>query len=250
MRQQCIYCGQAESTRKGDHIPPQKFFKTPRGFSLIQVPCCTECNNKISADDERMRNLLVSVDIADAHPTIELQLRGARNRSLIKERKKGGVTTRNLDHLLSSTRLRERFSPSGIYLGQYPAINFDQPVVHRFFDRMARALHHHRYDTGYLDCKIQSSNTIGKELKFFFETYKPTSMQEFGDDDFLYAEFTPDPEQLSIWLFRFYDVIEFWTALEPQQKERKQKQKSFCFPNLISPRAGLSTFLFALVESV
>lgn len=121
MKEICIYCGLHESHRKGDHVPPQKFFMTPRGFPLIQVPCCIGCNIAFSADDERMRNLLIAIDSVEEHPAVVLQLRDASKRSLVKQKKKGGVTTRNLDHLRSNTRMRDRYSESGIYLGQAPA---------------------------------------------------------------------------------------------------------------------------------
>lgn len=213
--QLCIYCGQRESTRKGDHVPPQSFFPSSRMHPLIQVPCCTECNVIISADDERVRNLFVSVDMVENHPVIETELREKRNRSLVKQKKKGGVTTRNLEHLLKSTQLKDRYSEGGIYLGQAPALIVNQPVVHRFIDRMARALHHHRYNTGFIECEIEKSNVIDGELQEFFETYRPTSHESFGEDIFLYAEFTPDPHQISLWLMRFFGFVEFWASVKP-----------------------------------
>ena len=51
-----IYYGQAQTTRKGDHVPPQCLFGEARGHSIIRVSCCKTCNGIFSRDDERVKN--------------------------------------------------------------------------------------------------------------------------------------------------------------------------------------------------
>ncbi len=55
----CIYCKQAQSTRRGDHVPPQCFFPKPRHYPLIQVPCCRRCNAMFARDDQRVYKALI-----------------------------------------------------------------------------------------------------------------------------------------------------------------------------------------------
>lgn len=53
----CCYCGNNVATTK-DHIPPKSIFTKPRPSDLITVPCCFECNNKVSSIDERFKAYL------------------------------------------------------------------------------------------------------------------------------------------------------------------------------------------------
>lgn len=153
----------------------------------------------------------------ELHPFIAFELRHTRNRSLIKEKKKGGLTTRNLQHLLSSSKLKDKYSNGGIYLGKAPALIINQDVVHRFLDRMARALHHHHHDTGYIECEIQKSNMIDEELQNLFACFPMAFHDEFGDDIFTYEELTVDATALTIWRMTFFGKIKCWASLIPRK---------------------------------
>lgn len=218
----CIYCGQNETTRRGDHVPPQCLFGQGRSHSLIQVPCCPICNENFSRDDERARNLLTSLDVTEDHPLIETQLRDKRNRSLVKTKADGTVTDANLRHMLDSSSLKQRLSPTGEDLGTGLALNFDQPVIHRFLERIARALHHHTYDTGFLSCTVQTGNDFGEGLEQIIRAIGTTSQQSFGDNVFEYWEHTIDPNRFSLWVMRFFGGARLHTTLWFQLPDRRR----------------------------
>ena len=46
----CIYCGGIAKTR--DHVPSKAFLDKPYPENIPVVPCCFECNNKFSKDEE------------------------------------------------------------------------------------------------------------------------------------------------------------------------------------------------------
>ena len=209
----CIYCGERESTRKGDHVPPQCFFGDTRGHALIQVPCCEKCNGESSKDDEIIRNMLVSIEGAADHLLVESQLREKRNRSLVRETSNGNVTDRSLRHLLESTSEKDRFSEDGKPMGKWLALKGDQPAMHRFLDRMTRALHHQEYKTGFVKCEIQDSNVFDENIAGFISKYSPSFHGELGEDVFYFAGYTLSDNKSSIFYMRFFGHVEFWTAL-------------------------------------
>ena len=50
----CYLCNSTENLTK-DHVPPKRFFPSPRPSNLITVPCCSKCNAAYSKDDEAIR---------------------------------------------------------------------------------------------------------------------------------------------------------------------------------------------------
>ena len=55
---QCYLCGSTDNLTR-DHIPPKGIFPKPRPNDLLTVPCCFDCNNGLSKQDELLR-LMVS----------------------------------------------------------------------------------------------------------------------------------------------------------------------------------------------
>tara|TARA_R110000850_G_scaffold83838_3_gene179908 strand:+ start:699 stop:1409 length:711 start_codon:yes stop_codon:yes gene_type:complete len=50
----CFLCG-SEGDITREHIPPKCLFPKPRPNNLLTVPCCFNCNNTASQDDEYLR---------------------------------------------------------------------------------------------------------------------------------------------------------------------------------------------------
>ena len=99
----CIYCNVNLSTRRGDHIPPQCFFKDKRGFPLIQVPCCKECNVKVSNHDQLIRNLVVSLEDNSQHPVVTEELHATLSRDWDNE----GRKQQFISHFVDIESMRE-----------------------------------------------------------------------------------------------------------------------------------------------
>ena len=46
----CVYCGEPATTR--DHVPSKAFLDKPYPDNIPVVPCCSNCNNQFSKDEE------------------------------------------------------------------------------------------------------------------------------------------------------------------------------------------------------
>jgi len=212
MNKLCIYCGQRPAIEP-DHVPPKCFFPIPRPSNLITVPSCRECNSNFSKDDERVRNLITSLDSTEDHPAIKNQLGDKRYRSLFRER---GIT--NLNHLINSLMTKDRYSDGGIYLETAPAFNLDQPLMDRFFNRMSRALLYHENSIGYVDCTVEwriapnfsRMENIPDDIKKFLSYGK---LRIVGDNIFYYVAWFRPQEVNSLWILGFYDGVDFITSV-------------------------------------
>jgi hypothetical protein len=58
--QRCYLCGSNQEMTV-DHIPPENLFPPPKPTNLITVPCCANCNQSYSLDDEAFRLFASSV---------------------------------------------------------------------------------------------------------------------------------------------------------------------------------------------
>ena len=207
----CIYCGKAKATER-DHVPPRCFFEQPGPEVLITVACCHDCNTGFKNDDERARNLLVSLEITEDHPVISDLLAGKRDRSL-------GESRSNLHHALDSMTAVDRYSPGGVYLGKALAFDLDQPVFDRFMDRITRALVNHEtglttnsYEFDWWVAPNKSDfDRMPDELRALVR--RPSVKREIGKRTFMYAGYFRKDAVDSLWLLRFYDGIEFMTRL-------------------------------------
>lgn len=50
LKELCYYCGNYADTR--DHIPPKVLLDSPYPNDLESIPCCWQCNNRFSKDEE------------------------------------------------------------------------------------------------------------------------------------------------------------------------------------------------------
>jgi hypothetical protein len=60
----CAYCGGDTSTR--DHVPSKVFLDEPYPENLAWVPCCRQCNNSLSVDEEYLACLVECVTVGSA----------------------------------------------------------------------------------------------------------------------------------------------------------------------------------------
>src|SRR5271157_204054 len=47
----CVYCGTFDFLHM-DHVPPKNLFEPHARTNLVTVPCCRNCNNAASDDDQ------------------------------------------------------------------------------------------------------------------------------------------------------------------------------------------------------
>lgn len=218
IRPSCIYCGRPDATDR-DHVPPLCLFPS-HPTDAITVPGCRDCNERHGRDDERVRNLLTSLASTETHPAVQGELSRKRGRALSRDlRERGG---RHVEHLLDSIMSVEIGTPAGLYLGRGYAFQLDQPVLDRFLSRLTRALLWHENSVGAENSEVEwrmapSPSDLGDmppELRAFLLSVGRAG--SVGGDVFRYSGYVRAGSASSLWLFRFYDAIEFMTRWRPR----------------------------------
>lgn len=216
----CIYCSSRASIER-DHVPPQCLFSKPMPSNLITVPCCAKCNRKYGKTDERIRNILTSLEMTENHSAISSQLALKRTKSLAR---KEGHT--NLQHVISSLHNFNIYTPGGVYLGQKPAFKLDQPIFDKFMERLARAFIFTENHLCAFKAKFEWKLSPGKEeflclpkeAKDFIAN--PRIFKTMGENIFEVAGWFLDDVVNSLWVFRFYDGIEFMVTVTEVNDEK------------------------------
>lgn len=133
-----------------DHVPPRAIFpdKLPAEVRMVTAPACTVCHKENQKDDATIRNLLISAEDVEQHPTIVRALGGKRDRGFKRSLK---FPEGDLQRLLSTVKIVERKTPDGIYIRKDWAFDYDNPVMNRFVRRLGRALLHFEFDQEYFE---------------------------------------------------------------------------------------------------
>jgi hypothetical protein len=164
-----------------------------------------------------MRNLLVALDQIADDPTVQARAMPSMLRSLQRTR---GYS--NLQHLTRSIREVERWSAGGIYLGTAHAVDLDQGVADRFFERMAKALLRKETGTRSMTATarwsmaptVQDLDQAPTGLKDFFLS---GLVREIGGGSFRYAAYFQQQRADSLWVMQFLSGPEFMVRLiEPK----------------------------------
>ena len=209
----CIYCGAPDPSDR-DHVPPLCLFPT-RPKDAITVPSCRGCNENHGKDDERVRNLLASLASTEGHPAIQGELSRRRDRALSRDLTK--LRGKHVEHLLDSIMPVEVRTAADLYLGAGLAFNLDQPVLDRFFSRLTRGLLWHEIKVLARDCEIEwrmapsVSDLDGMPPERIALLLSPSRTGSVGGDVFRYVGYLRPAAASSLWLFGFYEGVEFIT---------------------------------------
>lgn len=215
----CIYCGAPDPTDR-DHVPPLCLFPTGP-TDAITVPSCHRCNENHGKDDERVRNLLTSLASTESHPAIQGELAGRRDRAL----KRGG---KHVEALLDSIMRVEIRTAAGLHLGGGLAFDLDQPELDHFFSRLTRGLLWHEIKIVARDCEIEwrmapsmsDLDGMPPERRAFLAS--PSRTGSVGGSVFRYAGYVRPGMASSLWLFGFYEGVDFMTRCRAGATSRQR----------------------------
>jgi hypothetical protein len=130
----CVYCGTVGPVTS-DHVPPKCLFPPDTRVNLITVDACEPCHDSFKLDDEYFRvTLSIRDDLPDG-PASEF-LREQTKRTLRKPEAAGFRAA-----IRVASRLVERRTPSGIYLGRSMALYVDGTRVASTARRLVRGLY-------------------------------------------------------------------------------------------------------------
>ena len=131
---ECALCGKMAYLTK-EHIPPRCLFPKPRptGLQLITVPCCSECNNGTTEEDEYFK-VTVSLRVG-ARDFLSARLFDSTKKTVCKNRK-------FFSEIFDSEQ--PIFTPSGIYTG-YSAVSRSEGPTRLVARKIISGLFYHHF---------------------------------------------------------------------------------------------------------
>lgn len=214
----CIFCGTELATTK-DHVPPRSFFpdKIHHETKLITVPACKSCHDISMKDDFMLRTILTSTRETENIPVVKNNLLSKRNRGLKRSLKRSGKEFHDLLNYLEIVELKTQ---TGIIYGKDIAFNFDIPIMHRFIERLSRALLWHEFQESYF------AGAFGWRLNLEVEPFIYEGVRQFGrinkiENVFAYG-ITPFRPKIPSWIFaNFYGMIEFFIRVSRETEQHR-----------------------------
>jgi hypothetical protein len=210
----CVYCGVVGPLTR-DHVPPKTLFATSSAGKLITVPCCPECNQRASGDDEYFRLVLVMRRDTYYHPEAH-SLLASIYRSLSNPNKVGFSQA-----FLRQLRPVSLVNAKGRVVGETGAYNIDVPRIARVIERITRGLFYR--ETGrplpldYSVLVVNENDYMGWTVEYrkhFDEVVMRQIMandpNSFGHDVFFYRKAPVDTDPLQgVWQMVFYKTVGF-----------------------------------------
>ena len=225
VNEECVYCSAAADT--SDHVPPQGIFGEPKKEALLEVPCCTSCNSGFSKDDEYFRTVLTMIDgveqNADAAQVLETV-----GRSFDKPKKKGFTRS-----FIKTLEILPQTTHSGLFIGMAPSFIFDKTRILATAERIVKALHWIEKGTRipegfdvtaywWLDFK-DNVKPPSQQLRNLAGYVNDKSSKVVGNEVFRYwASFLADEFPIadagqSVWLLRFYGMIDILCIVDKER---------------------------------
>jgi hypothetical protein len=215
----CTYCGETKWV-SADHVPPKNLFPKPYPTDMWTVPACDDCNQGFSKDDDYFRVMLTTAARAKGQPARD-KIIPTVVRGLHREEARP-----YLQSLYHNSSILPRFSPSGLYLGQQPAISFDGARIGRTASRIVKGLFFrvkgyrlpddHTVKVTHFSQFPQAFSVrpeIELALRQFIAAIDAEPAHRLGDSfAFKWLPWPNGPDH-SWWLLYFYGQMEFFARL-------------------------------------
>jgi hypothetical protein len=208
----CVYCQINQATTR-DHVVPRNLFLSPLPLNMVTVPACQSCNFEKSKNDDYLRDMLI-VDIhCSEHSVAKALIAGKMKRAMQKNRSTIART------IVKQGRLAPMYTPSGIYLGDFPSFSLDGERINETFKTIARGLYYklrnQRFPDGYSFEVLRIDPWYAQHL---FDSMKakgangPYALGQVFACLFMCAAEDPG---ITWWLMQFYGGMVITVATEP-----------------------------------
>lgn len=215
----CTYCGERTGTTR-DHVPPKGLFAKPRP-NLVTVPCCEQCRESQSFDDEYFVRMISMKGGTADNPSANAA-RDSALRSLTKPAKRRFALA-----LLRSTKDLAVYSPAGIYLGQKMSYDVDLKRLCNVIERTTYGLYLHEFEQRLPEdhrCKTYAVDGFGLvaseivvQLQKLWAHAVSGEKRDFGENVFTYWFRKIDgPEGAILWSFLVYGSVAFLAFTGPK----------------------------------
>jgi len=206
----CAYCGRSDPETV-DHVPPKTVFPKPRPSGLITVPCCSECREGTSLDDEYFRDRIAMRGDVAGKPEA-LGVLDATMRSFKRPQKR-----RHLRALMDRVAIREVWSDHGILAARDPVYEVKASRIYRVVNRTVRGLlYHHtgqRTDADAVQCvgldflDVSDDPSVGEDFVALLKILSRAPEHEVQPGVFRYR-FQRDGGA-SLWTMVFFERVIF-----------------------------------------
>ncbi len=223
----CVYCGSNPGGTR-DHVPPKALFGKPRP-QLITVPCCHQCRETQSLDDEYfVRIILMRRELPEGSSAIAA--RDAVIRSFTKPNKQ--AFTRSLIRTLNEV---PTYTPSGIYVGHRTTYTVDLRRLDNVIQRTTRALHFQEFGMRLPDdhiCitfaldgfSVANPGAISKVQKLWAHASSGVK-RDFGSGTFTYwFQKLEETKGATHWAFLVYGCTPFVSLTCPATDDPRPKR--------------------------
>jgi hypothetical protein len=212
----CTYCGETKRI-SADHVPPKNLFPKPYPADMWTVPACDDCNQGFSKDDDYFRVWLTIAEGAkgqfERDKLIPTVVRGLHREE----------ARRYLQSLYDNSFILPRFSPSGLYLGQQPAISFEGARIGRTASRIVKGLFFrikgyrlpddHTVNVTHFSQLPQAFSVhpeVVLALRQFIAAVDAEPAHQLGDTFAFKWLQSPNGPNHSLWLLYFYGHMDFF----------------------------------------
>jgi hypothetical protein len=202
----CGLCGaHTEVTR--EHFVPQCLWPRALPNRTETIPACNQCNAGSNLDDEYFRNTLVMMpDLT--HPKKQELFAGPVLRSL--KNHPGWIK-----YALANTKVRPMFSPSGLWLGDFPVLPLDMERFRGSLFKIVKGLffliRKSPFPADGRILVVGQMNAQTMPLIRSIEKHLCPPTFDFGDDVFEWR-FGQTKDGITMWMLAFYRSIVFYAC--------------------------------------
>jgi len=212
----CIYCRKPITNKSKEHVIPKSLFNVENRVNLLTVPCCIDCNNSFSKDNEEFKIFLLSEEETAEQETAK---------DLVDEVKRALGRKEKLGFALQLGKSMETVficSPLGIEVKESYDPNME--VLNQVVKRIVSCLYYNKFNVMIpLDYTIQvyeKTSVLRSGQKFInvinqFEVWlKDIPIVSIGNGTFKYkCAPVVDQQHATLWKMIFYNVTTFWTTV-------------------------------------
>lgn len=200
----CVYCGATENLTRDHVVPSCLFARKPQ--NPVMVSSCKTCADRKSNCDQYLRDFLVLDNWASSSPTA-IHLLHTKVLRGVRKRRSPFVRA------LGKPELRPFRGPSGLYMGDLVAADFDgQPIIDALTYIVRGLFYRVKRRTLSTDYSYRVTRFLPDgwaRLNQLMVDLGTSGWNEIGDIFAASYVFVQENDDLGWWIFRFYGGVIF-----------------------------------------
>lgn len=213
-----VLCGVGISTKKGDHLPPENIYPSPRpeNLELHKVPACAACNNPAGVDDEEFK-IIIGLSTGE--------YRGNGKEIIDSMGKTIGFNKRLARQIFSTKKYMYVDRGAGI-LEPVVAVRFETKSYQNVICRMVKGLYW-RETQKIMDAstviQVIPTMAIPADLALSFKELMDVLEPNFLNDNTFAYKYVIDDDGSSVWSMQFFGKHTVFATTEPNEHNQAFK---------------------------